>query len=62
MQTDRPSVTVNDAAEQLGVTRQRVQQLLQEGKLQYFRTTPRKTRVYTDSIEAFINANNSHNQ
>lgn len=62
MRTDRPSVTLKQAAEQLSCTRQWVHKLVERGALESFRTTPRKIFIYTDSIEAFINANNSHNQ
>lgn len=59
---DAPSVSSREAAKLLYCTSQWVWQLYRRGTLEGFKTTPRRLRIYTDSIAAYINANNNNHK
>ncbi|MFA6721025.1 MAG: helix-turn-helix domain-containing protein [Candidatus Cloacimonadaceae bacterium] len=44
---------VNVAAKRLGVTDRHVRRLVRQGKIDYFRASPRKTFIPESAVEAF---------
>jgi len=55
-------MTVNEAAEELNIHPTHVRRLANSGKLESYRTTPRKTMITRASIEALIDENNNSKQ